>query len=100
MSDNTVDLYNEKKKELIEDGSFSQSAIVDGVTIYGIFDNHYSLGSKDGGNVTQQFKKPRFIVDIAPSFTPNVTKITINSVDYTITKSTPDKNGYVVLWLR
>ncbi len=101
MSNDTVDLYNEKKKELIEQGSNSQEAILDGATtIFGIFDESFTTGSNDSGNVPQRIKKPRFLVDTIPAFTPTLTTLEINSVTYIINNASgKDKNGYSILWL-
>ena len=108
MSIDTVNLYNEKKKELIEDGSNSEPGIykADGVvatsTINGIFDEHYMKAEKDSGNVPQQFKKPRFFIDALPAgLVPGTSVMEIRSVDYIIIKpGGTDKNGFQVLWLK
>lgn len=108
MSIDTVNLYNDKKKELIEDGSFSEPFIykADGTnttgTINGVFDEHYTIANKDSGNVPQQFKKPRCMVNELPAGLITGTSVMeIRSIDYVIIKpGGTDKNGYQVLWLK
>ena len=71
------------------------------IDISGIFDEHYAQGAKDGGNVTQQFKRPRFIVNEKLSITPNTSTLQVRSIDYIIVKQTGnDYNGMNILWLR
>jgi hypothetical protein len=103
MSQSALDIYAQHKKYQVEDGTFSETALFNGVDdLKGIFDESYATGSKDAGNVNQQFKKPRFLVDVVPAgVIPNTTELQVNGVDYIITKvSGTDERGPQVLWLR
>lgn len=101
MSQDALDIYNEHRKYQIEEGSFSEeTALLNGSTeIKGVFDNSYGLTNKDTGNVTKQKRKPRFLVDIVPTFEPNVSTLTVQGDTYLINKATEDEYGIPVLWL-
>ena len=101
MSQDALDIYNTHRKFQVEEGSFSQVGIIDGTILCnGIFDNHYFNGVKDGTNIPAMTHQKRFLVDSIPIFTPQSSKIVIDSKEYVIMKSDLDKNGVPVLWLK
>lgn len=101
MSQTALDIYADHKKYQLEEGTFSETAILQDLSeVKGVFDSHYAQFTKDAGNVLKQSQKPRFLVDSVPTFTPQVTKITINSIEYVIMKATEDDRGIPVLWLK
>lgn len=101
MSQESLAIYDTHRQYQVEEGKFSQTALIDGVTeLKGIFDDHYYYGQKDAGNVPQQSHQKRFLVNTIPVFTPKVTTITIDSNKYIIIRSDKDKYGVPRLWLK
>jgi len=66
-----LDIYDAHKEFQLEEGSFSESFILDpsgaATTIKGVFDESYITDEKDQGNVRQQKMEPRILVYEIPA---------------------------------
>ena len=100
MSAEALAIYDAHRKQQVEEGTFSETAILEGGSeIKGVFDDSLMVGSLDAANQPRQSSRIRFLVDQLPTFEPRVTKITIRSIEYTIQKGDEDANGIKTLWL-
>lgn len=101
---NALDIYDGHRDEQIENGSFSESFFIDpsgaNTEIKGIFDEPYTTGNKDQGQVQQQMLKPRILISTIPSgIIPRTTEILVRSETMKIQKVDRDPNGIPRLWL-
>ena len=99
-----LDLYAAQRKEQIENGPFSEPFYLDPAgtrrEVLGIYDEPYVAGDKDTGNVRQQLRKPRVLVDVIPSgVIPRTTLIEVRSGVYKIEKIDRDPEGVPRMWL-
>lgn len=99
-----LDLYAAQRKEQIENGPFSEPFYLDPTgartEVMGIYDEPYLAGDKDTGNVRQQLRKPRVLIDTVPSgVIPQTTKIEVRSGVYTVQKIDRDPEGVPRMWL-
>ncbi len=110
MSTDALDVYSDHLSfQLGVSGHHTESAIIDPSgeaeqTIYGIYDNHASRGSKDSGNAARLIRTPRFVTADALSTSFDVYRdktiyFPYRSITHTIERIDPDANGGSVLWL-
>lgn len=93
-----------QRKFEIEEGPFSEAFYLDpsGVraSFRGIYDEPYSVGDKDSGQVRQQMRKPRIIVDTIPEgVIPQTTLVEVRGVVTLIQKVDRDPEGVPRMWL-
>jgi len=93
-----------QRKSQIEDGVFSETFYLNPATtrdvIKGIYDDSYLTEDDDQGNVRQQKRKPRVLVDTIPATVVfRSTQIEVRGVVYTIQKGDRDDEGIPRMWL-
>lgn len=99
-----LDVYDTQRLFQVEDGPFSEPFYLDPTgartEIKGIYDEPYLAGEKDTGNVRQQLRKPRILVNSIPSgVVAKSTMIEVRGDDYKINKLDRDPNGIPRMWL-
>ena len=107
MTTSALDIYDSHLTEQLgENGVFTEPAVFDpsgsALDVYGVYDNSPIRENKDGGNVYQKTKKPRFIISDMIDFDQYEDKeITLTYREETkkIQSITQDENGAQVLWL-
>ena len=100
----TLELMRAQRKAQIEDGPFSEPFYLDPtgarIELRGVYDEPYLSGDKDSGNVRQQLRKPRLIIDEVPAgITAQSTKVEVRGVVYTVQKVDRDPEGVPRVWL-
>jgi len=88
----------------IETGIFAEVFYLDPTgartEMKGFYDEPYLAGDKDSGNVRQQLRKPRLIVnDIPDGVVARSTKVEVRGETYTIQKCDKDPEGVPRMWL-
>ena len=104
MSAETLDIYNDHRKEEIENGPFSETFTTASPSgsFSGIFDRSHIEDNKDSGNVQQKKLYPRIMVSEVPEgIEPQTTTITREKTSDTFTFwfVGKDDEGVPYLWL-
>ena len=100
MTTDALEIYAEHRKYQLEEGSFSETGIIDGSTdVKGVFDDSHKTIGRDGGNVTGHKRDIRFLVDTVPSYTQRTSTIVIDGKTYKVMRDDKDDRGIPVLWL-
>lgn len=99
-----LDYFDAQRLFQVENGPFSEPFYLDPsgarTVVRGIYDEPYLSGDNDSGNVRQQLRKPRILVNAIPSgVIAQATQIEVRGDVYTMQKFDRDPNGVPRIWL-
>ena len=102
MSELAITGYNTEFFRQLSDecSEFTEPAIIDGISYFGIFDENAEMESSDQGGIMPVQTAPRFWLKERPSSLVKDITITIRGLDYGAIRIDPDKNGAYLIYLR
>ena len=103
MSTAALDAYELQKKNILEQGNFSeQFQIIGGNSFYGIFDQSHREDNEDQGHVAQKKLEMRILCNTVPvglvERTSRIERLRTHDV-YVFNLALPEKEGVTVLCL-
>lgn len=104
MSTDALEIMKAQRKAQIEESPFSETFYLDPTgartEIKGIYDDPYETENTDQGQVRQQKRKPRILLNEIPgSIVFRTTKIEVRGEVFTIQKPDRDPEGVARIWL-